>query len=135
MQPRVDLYEVDGEFVIEVEIPGARPKDVCLEVDVDRVRISGCKSDSTIADELNASPTTHRRERALGRFVREIPLPMPVLRDAAIATLNHGLLTIRLVIRKADPPRWNLPIDRPARMGRPTLDCLPGGGGDTRSRR
>ena len=128
---RVDLYEADGEFIIEAEVPGLGPDDILLDVGSDRVRIRGRKRGSPALAECEGSAIAHRRERAAGRFEREIPLPLPVLRDAAEATLANGLLTIKLVIKKADPPRWRLSVNAPLRAERPVLDCLPGGRDET----
>jgi HSP20 family molecular chaperone IbpA len=39
MHLRVDLYEADGEFIIEAEVPRLRPEDLILDIGVDSVRI------------------------------------------------------------------------------------------------
>lgn len=108
---RADLYEADDELVIEAELPGLAPEEIELMVSTDRVCIVGNPNRSRVQCR---APTRrmHRRERRIGRFMREIPLPLPVLRDSAEATLSDGLLTVRLVIRKAPAPPSRLRVCR-----------------------
>jgi len=114
MIPRIDLYEEDGEFVIEADLPGLSPTEVEVRVGRDRLLICGRHSRRSEAG-AGATISLHRRERRSGRFERAIPLPHPVLRQAAQATLADGVLCVRLVIAKQDPAPERLPVRSPRR--------------------
>ena len=102
--PRADLYQVDGEFVAELDLAGVAPDDIELMVGVDSFTISGTRGLGPPEPGEDGVPAkVHRRERSVGSFRREIPLPLPVLREAAEATLRDGVLTVRLVLKR-DPP-------------------------------
>ncbi len=96
----VDLYEVDGEFTIEAEVPGIPPGQIELLVSGDKVSIRGRRDEESQPEGEAEGWRLYRRERRPGTIEREIPLPLPVVRDSAVATLRDGVLTIRMVIRK-----------------------------------
>jgi HSP20 family protein len=91
---RSDVYEEDGELVVEVEAPG----------------VAAGKLDVSLGEELlcieAALPSRgpgrqwHRRERPAGAFRREIPLPAPVLAGLADAVLRDGLLRVRIPLAR-----------------------------------
>ncbi len=120
---QVDLCEAEGEFIVEAELPGVSPEEIELMVSTDRICISGCRAPADRPRETTGSPRQqHRRERTRGRFMREIPLPLPVLRESAEATLCDGVLTVRLVIRKQPAPAQRLPIKAVDRADAATRD-------------
>jgi HSP20 family protein len=103
--PRADLYQVDGELVAELDLAGVAPDDIELMVGVDSFTISGTRGLGPPGPGEDGVPAkVHRKERSDGPFRREIPLPLPVLREAAEATLRDGILTVRLVLKRDPPP-------------------------------
>ena len=125
MVPRIDLYEQEGEFVIEVDLPGVSATDVEVNVGRDRVVIRGRRGHEEGRMRAGAA-ALHRQERHGGFFEREIPLPHPVLRDAAQATLRAGVLCVKLVIAKPPPALQCLSVRTDERAGRRRLQLAKG---------
>jgi HSP20 family protein len=104
---RSDVYEEDGELVIEIEAPG---------IPVEKLSVS--LGEGTICIEAALPRRSdvrqwHRRERAGGAFRREIPLPRAVVPSLADAHLRDGVLRIRLPLaRRREPERVSLELER-----------------------
>jgi HSP20 family protein len=83
-EPAVDVWETDGEVIVEVELPGARRDDV--EIRLERLQL-------IVSGQLPAAAGAEGRhlcvERPRGRFHRAIPLPGDVAGEPA-ATLSAG---------------------------------------------
>lgn len=103
---RTDVYEDGSTLAVEVELPGVRPEQIEITVDPLVLRIRGT------ATELVAERRYRRRERSSGPFHREIPLPVPVRREGAQATLRDGVLEVRLLMEReeVDDVRRRIPI-------------------------
>ncbi len=103
---RADLYQANGEFILEVDVPGVEPEAIELWIGDDSMTIRGRRSAIqtwAVAFGSRVQPRSHRRERSEGHFERQIPLPLPVLREAAEASVRDGVLTVRVPIREAPP--------------------------------
>lgn len=100
LQPAIDITETDGEVKISAELPGLGPKDVDVHVDGDVLVISGEKS-ADREEEVGAFKVT---ERSYGAFSRAITLPRGADPAKLAATMNNGVLTVRI-------PR-SAPVDR-----------------------
>jgi HSP20 family protein len=104
---RCDVYEEEGELVVEVEAPGVPPEKLSVSV-----------GDGVLCIEAGRPPSWrnvhwHRRERGTGAFRREIPLPEPVLAHRAEADLRDGLLRLRLPLaRRRSEERVAVPLER-----------------------
>jgi HSP20 family protein len=111
---RSDVYEDDGELVVEVEAPGIPAEKLAVAVG------EGVLSVEAARPGAPRGLRWHRRERALGAFHREIPLPEPVLPHLAEASLRDGLLRVRLPLaRRRDAERVGLSLERePVSAGR-----------------
>ena len=104
---RCDVYEEDGEIVVEVEAPGVAPEKLevsvgegvlCIEAALMR-RVEGRR--------------WHRRERPAGAFRREIPLPAAILVGLAEAFVRDGVLHLRLPLaRRRHADRVTLTLER-----------------------
>jgi HSP20 family protein len=104
---RSDVYEEDGELVIEVEAPGVPPEK--LEVSLGE----GVLCIEAALPRRPGARLWHRRERAGGSFRRELPLPASVLPSLADVFLRDGLLRIRLPLaRRAEADRLRLALER-----------------------
>lgn len=103
---RSDVYEEDGELVIEVEAPGVAPEKLEVSVGEGVLCIEA-------AVPRRAARLWHRRERAGGSFRRELPLPGRVLPALADAMLRDGLLRVRLPLgRQRESGRVRLELER-----------------------
>lgn len=87
--PAADLYETDEEIVVILEIPGADAASIDLQLNGDRLRVSG-----EIAREAEGRYV--RMERPCGSFYRDFALPAAELAGSPRAELERGVLTVRL---------------------------------------
>lgn len=96
----VDVYETTDEFVVEAVIPGVAENDVTLEFEDGNLVVSG--KVPAITDE---SATYHLRERWHGHFERTLAFPTEIDADEIEATLDNGVLVVRLPKTAAVTPR------------------------------
>lgn len=89
--PRANLFDEGEALALELGVPGVKLEDIEINGRDDTLHISGTRRVS--APEGYA---THRQERTGLRFARTIGLPVKVELDKAVATLDKGILTIRL---------------------------------------
>lgn len=93
----VDVQETDDAVIVRASVPGIRPEDLSVEVNQGVLTIRG-----EIREEHEETRGTwHIRERRIGTVYRSVTLPAPVREEEAQATLEHGVLEIRLP--KAEP--------------------------------
>jgi HSP20 family protein len=97
----VNVREEDNGYVITAALPGVRPEDVQIEATSNTITISGETSDEREADEGSYV----RRERRFGRFYRLLELPIEVDAEAAEASFENGVLTLRVPKSEATRPR------------------------------
>lgn len=100
--PLVNLYEEEDAVHVEALAPGINAEELSVSVLRNVLTISGEKKDP-IAD---VQPEAfHRRERAVGKFVRQVELPNEVDAGKVSATYKNGLLRITLPKSEAAKPR------------------------------
>ena len=99
--PAVELAEKDGEFQLQVALPGYDAKDVSVAVLPDRVIVEG-ESDHR---HNHANGTVHVCEFTERRAFRQIPLPKAVDVDHVSATLDKGVLHVRAAIAEQERSR------------------------------
>ncbi len=88
----IDLSEKDDEYVIKATLPGLKPEEIDIAIHDDVLTISG----ETKHENQREEQQYVTRERSYGSFMRRIVLPTPIHDSTADATLNNGVLTIRL---------------------------------------
>lgn len=88
----VDVYETQGQFVVQSTLAGVRPEHLTLSLQRDLLTIRGERS-SCVPHE-DAKYLT--QECYWGRFSRSLLLPEAIDVARASATLKHGVLTIVL---------------------------------------
>jgi HSP20 family protein len=100
--PMINLYEDRDHIYVEALAPGIDPASLDLAVVRNVLTISGEKRrhPDTIKPEA-----FHRSERAAGKFVRTIELPVEVEEERVKAEYKHGLLTITLPKAAAARPK------------------------------
>ncbi len=99
--PAVDIRETDDAMLVQVELPGIDKKDVKLEVKDSVLTISGERNYEKDVKEENV----HRIERSYGRFVRSFSLPNNVDADKVDASMNNGILEVRLPKKESTKPK------------------------------
>lgn len=98
--PPLNVFRQGDDFVVVTELPGIKRDDVSIEVQGDRVRISGSK---TIQYAEGAS--LHRRERRAGHFDRTIAIPVEIDADRVKAEYRDGVLALFLPRTERDKPK------------------------------
>mgnify|MGYP000740068895 CR=1 FL=1 len=100
----VDLSETDDAFHLEAELPGVRADEVEFLVDGRELTLR-VRREEVAPESSTDAPTRSRRERPVGAFERKFELPSPVDADAVEASLELGILKVRLTKVAADQPR------------------------------
>jgi HSP20 family protein len=112
VRPLVDVSEVGGLYVIEVELPGVLKGDISVRIeDGSCVCVEGVatgklerENAQAIVAEANAETGADARllvaERTLARgakFARTVRLPGKIEKEGSVAEMRVGLLTIKVV--------------------------------------
>ncbi|WP_018501002.1 Hsp20/alpha crystallin family protein [Parafrankia discariae] len=99
LAPAVDVEETTDEFVVELELPGARAEDLSIDLRDSELFVTG------EIRERERHGTLRRQTRRVGRFEHVILLPGEVDPDEVNASLDDGLLTVRLAKARRSQPR------------------------------
>ena len=98
---RLDVVASGDEYVITAGVPGLRAEDLSLEVLGDTVTIRG----ELPATEPKEGDESLLHERRYGKFARSVTLPAEVDGAKAEATIENGLLTLRLPKAETAKPK------------------------------
>jgi len=99
--PALDVHQSADEIVVTAALPGLRPEDVDITITGQTLSIRGeFKSDEEVSRDQYLY-----RERRYGSFHRQLRLPVRVQGDAATATFEHGVLTLRIPKSEDVKPR------------------------------
>jgi HSP20 family protein len=89
--PPVDIEETQDSYILEMDLPGVRPEDVSIELrDGNELRISGRYGERERTGQMR------RQNRRTGDFEYDVILPGDVNADQVDATLEYGVLTVRM---------------------------------------
>jgi len=106
--PLVNLHEDKDHFYVEALTPGVDPQSL---------NITALQNRLTLAGEKNGTPRDikpeafHRNERASGKFVRTIELPLEIDEAGIQAEYKNGLLVVTLPkAEKAKPKQINIKV-------------------------
>jgi HSP20 family protein len=100
--PLINLAEDRDQVYIEALAPGLDPNAIDLAVVRNMLTISGEKR----RHPENIKPEAfHRYERAAGRFVRTVELPVEVDADHVNAEYKHGILRVTLPKAETAKPK------------------------------
>jgi HSP20 family protein len=106
--PLINLLEDKDNLYIEALTPGVDPQSLNVTVLQNRLTLSGEKSE--IAEQVKPE-AFHRNERAAGKFVRVIDLPVDVNENGIQAEYKNGLLVLTLPkAEKAKPKLINVNV-------------------------
>lgn len=99
--PPVDMYEQDGQLVVETALAGVDPHKVEVMVEGDVLTIKGSTERKTEVDEKNY----YRKEVRSGSVFRKIPLPVHVIGEKAVASYDQGMLKIEIPKADGEKPK------------------------------
>ena len=91
-QPAIDIYEDKESMVVQAEVPGFKPEQLQIEVAGNVLTLHGEKSQQ----QEQRAHDYYQSERTSGAFTRSFVLPSNVDPDTAEASMEHGVLTIRI---------------------------------------
>lgn len=105
--PTLDLYEKNGNLVVEAELPGIDKKDLKINYTDSTLTLQG----ETKTETEEKKEGYYRSERQFGSFYRTIPLPCAVDFDQAKAEFKDGVLTVTLPKTAVpEPQQRTIPI-------------------------
>jgi len=90
--PKVDFFETENEFVLEMDLPGFSNEDVNITVEKGILTIHGERA----LESEDAQGTYHLRERSWGKFSRSFSIPHTIDSESVDASFNRGVLTVKL---------------------------------------
>jgi HSP20 family protein len=97
--PAVDVEETDDAWIVDAELPGVRKQDVNIELRGGELAIHG-----EVLERERKGILRHRTRR-VGRFEYHLTLPSEVDADAIDASMDDGVLTLRIPKPQQNQPR------------------------------
>lgn len=101
VMPAADVYETEGEFVVELEVPGYEEKELGIEVSDRMLTIRGARSETK--DETEKAFRLH--ERLEREFERTFTLPPEIDGEHVAAVFEKGVLTVHAPKATLTEPR------------------------------
>jgi HSP20 family protein len=89
-RPPTDVYEVEGDLIVRVEIAGMREEDFSIELNGRVLSIHGIRQD------LTGRRAYHQMEIRFGEFNIELELPFTVDEEQVRAVYDKGFLRVQL---------------------------------------
>lgn len=87
----VDLYETKDDVIVKARLPGMNVEDIDISLEGDLLTIKG-----EYKEEEEKDITYQKKEMHYGSFCRQFTLPVTVKADKVVASLDRGILTIKL---------------------------------------
>jgi HSP20 family protein len=97
----LDVRADDEAYVITAELPGLTPDEVKIDILEDVLTLRG----EAAAEENGHGEALWREIPELGSFSRSLRLPEPVDAEQAEASMQNGLLTVRIPKAEAARPK------------------------------
>ncbi len=88
--PLVDIEETDDAWLVEAELPGVKQEDINVELSDSELAIWG------ELKERERRGILRRRTRRMGHFDYRVTLPGDAESDRIEASLDEGVLTVRI---------------------------------------
>ena len=98
--PPINIFQEGENYILVAEVPGINRDDVSIEVNRNRVRLSGEKK-----IDYGENVSIHRQERSVGKFDRVFTTPFHVDADKVKAEYRNGILALYLPPAEQDKPR------------------------------
>lgn len=101
----IDLSETEADLVVRASVPGFKREDITVDIHDGVLTIGATMNEETEEQSGEGRERYYRRERRTGSVSRRIALPVAVKEEAAKATLNDGVLELRLPKDGSTGPR------------------------------
>lgn len=89
--PACDILEGDGQYLLQIDLPGMDKKDIHVALEQNVIRISGERK-LVQPDEMHYE----KNERKKGAFTRSFALPTEIQKSGIVARFKHGVLSVEL---------------------------------------
>lgn len=99
--PAADVYETEGEWVFELEVPGFEEKQLTVEVSDHTLTVKG----ERLERREEKGKTFRVQERLAKEFERRFELPAEAETGKLAADFKDGVLTVHAPKAKAATPR------------------------------
>ncbi|MGZ3551712.1 MAG: Hsp20/alpha crystallin family protein [Vulcanimicrobiaceae bacterium] len=86
--PNVEVSEKDGNYIIDVALPGFKREDIDIEVSGNEITITGQY------ERKEEDTRTHYTEMRQASFTRTLVLPQEIDADKVTASFENGILRI-----------------------------------------
>lgn len=96
--PFVDIYENQDEILLFADMPGVTKERLQLRIDKDVLVLEGAK-------HIESKPGLVKSELQSCTYVRSFSLPQTIDGEKISASLEHGVLKVRLPKRESVKPR------------------------------
>lgn len=90
--PKTEMYEEKGNLVIKTEMPGIKKEDVDISLEDDILTLKAERKEEEVTEETDY----YAREVRYGQYRRSVWLPFRVDSDKIAATLEDGVLEVKL---------------------------------------
>lgn len=90
--PAVNIYDTEDALLVFAELAGVSPEEIHIKYEANRLLVWGQRRQP----DLESIRFVHRMEIQMGPFAFIVDLPGSVSADGADATLEAGILQIRL---------------------------------------
>jgi HSP20 family protein len=97
--PAADVSETEDAYLVEVELPGVKREDITIDLVGTELAING-----ELKEKERQGWFRHRTRRT-GQFVYRVTLPQDTDADKITATLDAGVLTVRVPKSETAKPR------------------------------
>jgi HSP20 family protein len=97
--PLADVEETEDAYTVELELPGVKKDDIEISLAGRRLTVSGERKEKERVGILR------RRTRSVGRFYFEVVLPGDIDESGVTASLDDGVLMVRVPKATNDRPR------------------------------
>lgn len=87
-----DLFDSGSEYRVLIEVPGSRKEDIDVVLNEEGVRIEI----GTRLDLIEGTSRLVGRERSRSKILRSVKLPEEIMSAKAQASLNNGILEVRI---------------------------------------
>lgn len=98
-RPAVDVAEVEGAYLLRMDLPGVAREDVKIETKDDTLTVSGHRKAPEVTKGYRYC------ESGYGDFSRSFSLPDTVDHDRVAARFENGVLEVRLSLKPEVGPR------------------------------
>lgn len=102
--PRVELYENEDYYSFSFDVPGFQKEDLQIDLDGDRLIVSGERRQERSEDESRSFYT----EKSYGTFTRTLTLPKDVANESIEAELKNGVLNLKV---KKEPSKLKRSVE------------------------